>query len=109
VFSLDFQPGTDFRHGDFYHLTVERREVPQMNLRLEFSLFCSGQPVAENGAVVRFEASARIRHVRTVRAIAPGADVGRGRAAMIHTTSPAFQVASELLNEQAFEYAPGEA
>lgn len=110
VFGLDYQAGggTDFRNSDLYAMTVERREVPQMNLRLEFSLFCSGAPVAENGVNVRFETTAKVRYVRTVRALSPGTDVGSARPATIFTLSPVFQISSDLFNDKTFEYAPGE-
>jgi hypothetical protein len=110
VFGLDFQGGgTDFRNSDLYALVVERREVPQMNLHLEFSLFCSGAPVAENGVNVRFETTAKVRYVRSVRALSPGTAVASLRPASIFTLSPVFQISSDLLNDKAFEYAPGEA
>ena len=109
VFNLDFQGGTDFRNSDFYQLVMTRRTVPAMNLRFEFSLFCSGIPVAENGTAVRFESEARFRYVRQVRALSPGSDISGGRPASIFTLTPVFQVASDLLNDNVFEYAPGEA
>jgi hypothetical protein len=110
IFGLDFQSGggTDFRNSDLYAMTVERREVPQMNLHLEFALYCSGAPVAENGVNVRFETTAKVRYVRTVRALSPGTDVGASRPASIYTLSPVFQISSDLLNDKTFEYAPGE-
>jgi hypothetical protein len=110
VFGLEFQPGggMDFRKSDLYGLVVERREVPQMNLHLEFSLFCSGAPVAENGVNVGFGATAKVRYVRTLRALGPGRDVTGTRPAAVFTLSPVFQISSDLFNEQAFEYAPGE-
>jgi hypothetical protein len=109
VFAMDFQAGTDFRNSEFYSLTVERREVPQMNLRLEFSLYCSGVPIAENDMNVVFGANAKIRYVRTLRALSPGTDVTGSRPVSIFTLSPVFQISSDLLNDRAFEYAPGEA
>jgi hypothetical protein len=109
VFGLEFQGGgSDFRSSDLYSMVVERREVPQMNLHLEFALFCSGAPVAENGVNVSFGATAKVRYVRTLRALSPGTDVARARAASIFTLSPVFQISSDLLNDQAFQYAPGE-
>jgi hypothetical protein len=110
VFALDFQPGsgTDFRGSDLYSQVAEKREVPQMNLRLEFSLYCSGAPVAENGVNVAFGPTARVRTVRTVRAISPGADVAASSAPPIFTLLPVFRISSELYDDRAFEYAPGE-
>jgi hypothetical protein len=110
VFGLDFQggAGVDFRNSELYSLVVEKREVPQMNLRLEFSLFCSGAPVAENGVNVAFGPTAKVRHVRTLRALSPGADIAAAKAPSVFTLSPVFQVSSDLFNDQVFEYAPGE-
>jgi hypothetical protein len=110
VFGLDFQAGAgvDFRDSELYSLVVEKREVPQMNLRLEFSLFCSGAPVAENGVNVAFGPTAKVRHVRTLRALSPGADIAGAKAPPVFTLAPVFQVSSDLFNDQVFEYAPGE-
>lgn len=111
VFGMDFQSGagTDFRGSDLYSRVAETREVPPMNLRLEFSLFCSGAPVAENGVNVAFGPTARVRTVRTVRALSPGADVAASRAPTVLTLFPVFRIASELYDDKTFEYAPGEA
>lgn len=110
VFALDFQGGAgrDFRESELYALVVEKREVPQMNLHLEFSLFCSGTPVAENGVNVAFGPTAKVRYVRMLKALSPGADVAGARAPSVFTLAPVFQVSSDLFNDQAFEYAPGE-
>jgi hypothetical protein len=109
VFALDYQAGGgDFRNSDMYSLVAERREVPQMNLHLEFALFCSGAPVAENGVNVAFGTTAKVRYVRTLRALSPGTDVAGARPASIFTLFPVFQISSDLFNDKAFEYAPGE-
>lgn len=109
VFGIDYEGGTDFRSSDFYDVVMTRRAVPPMNLRFEFSLFCAGVPVAENGAAVRFESTAKLRYVRHVRALSPGTDVGGSRPASIYTLTPVFRVTSDLLNDNMFEYAPNEA
>jgi hypothetical protein len=110
VFGLDFQAGTgtDFRGSDLYAQVAEKREVPPMNLRLEFSLFCSGAPVAENGVNVAFGPTAKVRTVRTVRALSPGADVAASRAPSVFTLFPLFRISSELYDAKTFEYAPEE-
>jgi hypothetical protein len=109
VFGLDYQAGgIEFRNSDLYQLVATSGSVPPMNLRFEFSLFCSGAPVAENGVNVRFESTAKLRYVRQLRALSPGTDIASPRSASIFTITPVFQISSDLLNDQVFEYAPGE-
>lgn len=115
VFALSFEAGgTPFEESDFFQYVAEHRVVPEMNLSFKFALTCDDATSLANAFTMEVRSMdgvspSRLRQVRTVRALSPGNDLNSAKAASIYTLTPTFRIASELFNNQEFNYPTGEA
>jgi|GEM_PF-2084454 len=115
VFGMPYESGLGmpFDESELFNYVAEKRVVPEMNLTFRFALTCE-EGATLTSAFTELQVNqinpeiSKLRNVRTLRALSPGAEINNNRAASIYTLTPTFRIASELFNNQEFNYPPDE-